>query len=192
MPLYNPSSVLPYTPSAVKSGNYSFAYPGAAVGANNTWGNGTLRVTPFWTSTGFTMNRIGGEITVIGDVGSTLRIGIYEDSTAGHYPGALLLDAGTIAGDSATVQDITISQVIAPYRLYWIGCALQGVTISQPTIRTSTTMMSTLVVGTSAPTTGATAVAAYSQTGVTGALPANFSASISLTSLIARLHFKAA
>jgi len=64
-----------------------------------------------------TLDRIGAEITSIGDAASLVRLGIYADN-GNVYPGSLVLDAGTIAGDSATAQAITINQTLES-GLYW-------------------------------------------------------------------------
>ena len=76
-----------------------------------------------------TFDRIVGEVT-LGAVGSTVRLGIYAD-TGGHKPGALVLDAGTIDGNTLSPQEITISQQLVP-GLYWVGAVAQGGT---PTVR---------------------------------------------------------
>jgi len=76
-----------------------------------------------------TFDRIAAEVTV-GAVGSTVRLGIFAD-TGGHRPSALVLDAGTIDGNTVAVQEITISQQLVP-GLYWVGAVAQGGT---PTVR---------------------------------------------------------
>ncbi len=77
-----------------------------------------------------TVDRIGAAVTV-GAVGSTLTLGIYEDDGAGN-PGVLLLDAGTIDGNSATAQEITISQALRGGRRYHLAALCAGGT---PTVR---------------------------------------------------------
>lgn len=72
----------------------------------------------------------GGTLNISGCV---VRLGIYNDSSG--VPGSLLIDAGTIDGSSATVQEITISQAITA-GVYWFAGVNLGVTASQPTIRT--------------------------------------------------------
>jgi len=76
-----------------------------------------LRAMPFVVSKTITIDRIGMEITVAGTAASVVRMGIYADLN--NVPNALVLDAGTIAGDSATVQSITINQTLTP-GLYWL------------------------------------------------------------------------
>jgi hypothetical protein len=150
---------------------------------------GTLRLYPWVVPNDVTLTRIGAEVTSAGEAGSKVRLGIYADDGSG-YPGALVLDAGTIAGDSATVQELTISQFL-PAGLYWIGAAVQVVTTTQPTVRIQGTGNPpiNITLGTSAPSAGYS-VWGFSQTGVTGALPANFTTTPSTAGSAARLHVK--
>jgi hypothetical protein len=143
---------------------------------SNTMTNGNLRLCPWVLDFGWLLDRIGAEITAIGDAGSKLRLGIYADNGF-SYPGSLILDAGVIAGDSATAQELNISQWLPP-ALYWIGGALQVVTTTQPTVRipTNWTPPTPLAAGTALPTAN---VIGYQMTGVTGALPASFSSTLS-------------
>jgi len=76
-----------------------------------------LRAVPFVVPKTITLDRIAMEITIAGTAGSVLRLGIY--SSTDNLPGALVLDAGTIACDSATFQSITINQQLTA-GLYWL------------------------------------------------------------------------
>lgn len=68
--------------------------------------------------------------------GCRLRLGIFADDGT-NRPGTLLVDAGTIDGNSATVQELTIALAVAGGR-YYLGAAVQGVTTTQPTVRVQT------------------------------------------------------
>lgn len=156
-----------------QSGRYYFA-PNATLAATSaTLGNGSLRVMPFYLPNAVTLSRIGAEVTAAGDAGSTIRLGIYADDGTGR-PGNRVIDAGTIAADSATVQEIVIALALAA-GIYWIGGAVQGVTVTQPTVRTSSTMVLGVDAGTVIPAAGNTD-AAMIVGGVTAALPASFGA----------------
>lgn len=151
-------------------GSYYFTSP---PGSNST---GTLvtdrlRVSPWSFPDGVTLDRIGGEVTIAGDVGSVIRLGIYA-SNQDFFPSALLLDAGTIAGDSVTVQDIPIGPLTLPGGLYWFASVTQNVTTTEPTIRQAGTggWNLPLQIGTVTPAAGRTVVG-YSMNGVSGALP---------------------
>jgi hypothetical protein len=76
-----------------------------------------LRSIPFIVSKTITLDRIGMEITTGGSAGSLVRLGIYASTNS--IPDALVLDAGTIAGDSATFQSIVINQTLTA-GLYWL------------------------------------------------------------------------
>lgn len=80
-------------------------------------GRNQLRAIPFVVSKNCTLDRIAMEITVAGTLLSVVRLGIY-DSVNG-IPTNLSLDAGTIAGDSATFQSITINKTLSA-GLYWL------------------------------------------------------------------------
>jgi hypothetical protein len=107
-----PSTGIPVTDLAIGTwgklitGNYYLVtgQRDTGSGLNNS---GQLRLSPWVLSNPVTISRIGAEVTLSGDAGSKVRIGVYADDGNG-YPGSLLLDAGTINGDSVTVQQITV------------------------------------------------------------------------------------
>lgn len=173
------------------SGNYYFPCSQHGQSTSATLGNGTLRLVPWIVPEALTIVRIGGDIGTVGEAGSKLRLGIYSDDGTG-YPGALLIDAGQIAGDSATVQELTISQALAP-GIYWIGGAVQSAPTTQPTVRTTSNWVPPipLRIGTTAPGSASTVVG-YSQSSVTGALPSNFTATLSNIGNAPRVHVKTA
>jgi hypothetical protein len=172
------------------SGLYYFTNQANSVTTSATLGVGTLRVSPFYVPNTVTLSRIGAEVTSAGEAGSKFRLGVYADSGSG-YPGALVLDAGTINGDSNTVQEISIDQALQP-GMYWIGGAVQVVATTQPTMRVfNAVTFPPIAIGTSAPTAGQLVVC-YQQGSVTGALPATFTATISGATPVARTHVKVA
>lgn len=132
-----------------------------------------LRVHPWFVPHSISITKIGAEITTAGSTGAVVRLGIYADNGAG-YPGALVLDAGTIDGTSQTVQDITLGAAQPLSRgLYWVGFAAQTATSTIRAFAAPTHPMP-IAFGASAPTAGQIP-ATYVQTSVTGSLPANFS-----------------
>jgi hypothetical protein len=190
MPIYKSTRPSVSVPTA---GQYFFTTSPANAATSATLSNAVLRLSPWVVERSLNIDRIGAEITAVGDAGSKLRIGIYADNGA-CLPGALLLDAGTIAGDSATVQDIALGTTLAlPSGLYWVGGAVQVVTTTQPTVRVQSnwTPPVPLPGGTSAPGSGATHVCVFQNTGVTGALPALFTYA-GTTSPAPRIHVRAA
>lgn len=173
---------------SLKSGAYGSVGFGGST--SSALGNGTLRLSPIYISRPTVLTRIGLQVTVIGDVGSTVRLGIYADDGS-FYPNALVLDAGTIAGDSATVQEITISQSLGK-GVYWIGAAVQGVTVTQPTIRTVSSSGMASTVDAAATNVTNAGNSAQIMTGVTGALPASFSSTVTTSNLAPRMIWKLA
>lgn len=181
MPLYAQNALIP-NPG---SGQYFHPVSQATAGTNGNHGTGTLRVSPWLVTRPLTIDRLGAEVTTVGDAGSKVRLGIYGD-TGNAYPGALLLDAGQIAGDSATVQQLTVSLVMTP-GLYWIGGVVQTVTTTQPTVRTTTSWVPPVVIplGTTLPTSNVSVIGLF-QTSVTGALPSTFSTTVNTINSVIR------
>lgn len=158
------------------AGNYMFATSPSGGSTSNAHGNNVLRLMPWWVPRPLEIDRIGAEITAAGEAGSKMRLGIYADN-GNAYPGALLLDAGQIAADSATVQELTCALTLSS-GLYWIGGAVQGAPTTPPTVRINSTWYPPVPIAVGGmPAANSTAVG-YSQTGVTGALPATFTSTI--------------
>jgi hypothetical protein len=82
-------------------------------------GQGSLRCCPFVISKLTTIDRIAMEITAIGSVGSLVFFGVYN-STTDNMPNVRVLNAGTILGDSATFQAVTVNYQFVP-GLYWFS-----------------------------------------------------------------------
>lgn len=155
------------------SGRYYVTPENQNAGTSAALGVGTLRVMMFNVPNNCTLSRIGAEVVTIGDVGSKFRLGIYADDGTGR-PGALLVDAGVIAGDSATVQELVINLPLGAGN-YWIGGAVQVVTTTQPTMRTITQGGNAYVeasVGAAPPSNWGNI--GFAMTGVAGALPNPF------------------
>lgn len=169
-----------------------YFYPvGQGISTTNTLTTSTLYLTPWDLPVGVTLTRLGTDVAIIGDTGSKLRLGIYADNGS-YYPGALILDAGQLLGDSATVQELTISQALAA-GTYWIGAVSQSVTTTAPTIRVTSSYSPRLPLGSSATLPAAAGTASsYIQTGVTGALPGTFTATMAVSGRAPRLIAKAA
>lgn len=93
--------------------------------------DGVLYLHPVYVPRDMTIDRIGAEITA-GAVGSTINLLIYRSHPTTGRPQALVLDAGTIDGNSVATQEITISQSLAGGYIYWVGGLVLGGT---PTFR---------------------------------------------------------
>lgn len=154
--------------------SYYFTSSSNSTATTNTLATGELRMTPFIITRTVTLVRIGAEISTVGEAGSKLRLGVYADGDYGH-PSALVLDAGTINGDSATVQEITINLTLTK-GIYWFGGVVQNLVTTQPTVRTvsaSWTPPIALWAGNTMPASNLTVIGAR-MSGVTGALPSQF------------------
>jgi hypothetical protein len=161
-------------PPIPAAGQYVFPLAPTTSSTSATLGVGTLRLSPFWLPSPIRFDRIGGEITVAGDVGSVLRMGVYGDNGAVN-PKNLLVDAGTMDGGAVGVHEVTIATLTLGAGLYWIGGVVQNVTTTQPTVRAlpSVVPMPLLPTGT---VIGNALTVGQSMGGVTGALPATFGA----------------
>lgn len=89
-----------------------------------------LYLVPYWSSRRHTYDRIAWHITTAGAGGTGARIGIYDSSVQGE-PNALILDAGTVAVDTTGAKEITISQELLGYRLYWLAFVTDGVPVGR-------------------------------------------------------------
>lgn len=147
-------------------------YPVDGQGGNRTMTFGQAWVYPFDCQRGSTIASISCNVTTGGTAGSTIRLGVYSSDGAGGV-GALLLDAGTVAGDATGVK--TVSSLTTPTisdRL-WLAAVWQGTNTSAPVLQAYSKAIA--AVGWSAfvqfpPVIG------YTYTGVTGALPASLGA----------------
>jgi len=155
-----------------QSGRYYCVPNSGSVTTTASLSTAVVRATPFVVPNDVTLVRIGGEVTGAGDAGSVLRLGIYGDDGTGR-PGPLIIDAGTIAGDSATVQEITISAALKA-GVYYSAAAQQVVTVTPPTVRAITLLGAMgLDAGVSLPGAGS-APLGYTMTSISGAFPASF------------------
>lgn len=130
-----------------------------------------LRAAPlYWP--GGVIDAIGIAVTT-GAATSTVRLGIYADDGTG-YPGALILDAGTVNSTTTGHKEIVLSTpILLPAGLYWLVGVAQG---GAPTVR-SISQSAVFPVGNTT-TAGTHNGASYLQAGVTGALPAAFTTTV--------------
>lgn len=136
--------------------------------------NSRLRLTPVYFHRSVTIDRLGFEVTTVGENGCAFRPGVYADS-GNLYPGALLLDAGAVPADAAAgtgIKEITVSLVI-PAGVVWFGGANQGAPTTRPALRM---VSGSPPVGTDVSTGSSANQASWNQGSVTGALPTTFTA----------------
>lgn len=174
-----------------QSGQWYASTGQQSTATSNTLGNSSLRLGPLYIPNDIRITSIGADVSSAGEASCTFRIGIYADTGTG-LPGSLLLDAGTIAGDSNTIQTITANLAL-PTGLYWFGGAVQGAPTTQPTIRVGSPPPSfALSIGRGGTPAAGAAAMGYSQASVTAALPAVFTWGSNVSTNLARIHFKVA
>lgn len=158
-----------------------YATPQGSVGTA-TFGVGDLRCTPFPVDdASITLDDMGVQVTSAGGAGSVCRVGVYQDDGTG-YPGDLLFDAGTIDTTSTGTRTVAangagaISEVVTR-GLYWLACVAQTSAPAQWMVRSHDGGGGLLApVGAADVADIASGRTAWSQTGVSGALPATFTA----------------
>lgn len=188
-PSYNAGSRKVSIP-APKTGAYIFPLGGAALASLATLGNSIIRLSPWIVESPFSITKFGAEVVTVGDAGSKVRLGMYLDDGTG-YPGALLFDAGQIAGDSATVQELTVNQAL-PVGILWVAAGCQAAATTQPVLRGHNTGNSSVYLGSSVIPTAAGMQLGYQMTGISGALPATAPAGMATTGAAIRTFVKAA
>jgi len=109
---------------------YTIPIEGAGLSAIAIIAN-SLSAIPFVTPKTITLDRIAVNVT-IGAALSNIRLGIYIDN-GNVYPGALILDAGTVSSAVAGVKTIVINQQLNKNSLYWLVLLSDGI----PTIRSA-------------------------------------------------------
>jgi hypothetical protein len=175
-------ATLPLSANRTKAGLY-YATPVVAR-ATATPTLNDLRAAPFLLAETTTFDRIAVDVNTGGSAGAVIRLGIYADDGDG-YPGALVLDAGTVDSTGTGLLTITISQQLAA-GLYWLAGVSQ--------VATSVVNISTgSAIGLGAGTNLAQALwAGYSQTSVSGTLPNPFTTTVTAGTQVVRVILRAA
>lgn len=119
-------------PSALRASKF-IALPNRPNLLYNALGNGTLRTTPVYIPATITIDQLGVEVTVVGDSGSVMRIGIFNDKAG--LPGSPLADV-TVATDAVATPMATLGSALTlSPGWYHVGGCMQNVTSVQPTVR---------------------------------------------------------
>jgi hypothetical protein len=115
----------------MRPGRYYFQNVGGAL-SNVGWGqNNRLYCTPLDVEQGVVLDRLGISIgTVSSPTTATVRFGIYADTGDG-YPGARIIDAGTVDVGTLGAREVTLSQLISD-SLIWLAALVQGATTTLP------------------------------------------------------------
>jgi hypothetical protein len=127
-----------------------------------------------------------GEITTAGSTGAVLRLGVYADDGSGMFPGALVVDAGTIDATVVGNAALTLSTALVLVAgKYWVGGASQGSPATAPVVRIVGTNGAVLMPSTTASASNIPTGAA--QNSVSGALPSTFTTTLGFTSAVPRV-----
>jgi hypothetical protein len=149
----------------------TYYYPSDGQGGSRTMTYQLLWIFPFDLQRAITITKLACNVTTAGTAGSTIRLGIYSSDGAGGI-GNLLIDGGTVAGDSTGIKTATISQAAGPDRI-WLCAAWQGTNTTAPVLQGYAR---------SAPFIGWSSfvqfppLMGYQYAGITGALPASLAA----------------
>lgn len=157
-------AVLASVPFLVPAINDYVGIPHTARGVSNATAD-RLEYAPFRVTETMTFDRIAAEVTT-GAANGVLRLGIYNG--ANGRPTTRVLDAGTVDGSTTGFKAITISQQLTP-GLYFLACAAQGSNAAAPNYRRTTSAVESV---TWTDPSGSANPQAFTETGVTGALPA--------------------
>lgn len=149
--------------------------PTAQIGLNATLGsNGFAIYVPYLIGKACTLNGIGINITVAGEAGSVVRLGLYTDLDG--EPGALVSDFGTVIGTGTGAVPKVISQAVVP-GWYWTSVVPQVCPVTPPTYSTPQSALGYGRVG--ATTIQTNQAGCYFEGSISGALPANAGAGLS-------------
>lgn len=135
---------------------------------------GTLTAMPIVIGESGTIVSLSVNVTSAGQAGALYRLGIYNDDGHGQ-PSTLLIDAGTVAGDAIGVNAATINLWV-PAGRYHLAAVPQNCATTAPTVNISTGTVDPpipLNVGTNLVNQNC-----FSQTGITGGLPATWGAGV--------------
>jgi len=128
-----------------------------------------LDVFPFPVGKATTFDQIAIAVTTL-QAATVMRLGLYASDSSGR-PGALLVDAGTVAGDTTGAKTLAINQTLAP-GVYWVAFCAQVTAIAGLLVRAIAAGW-TKYVGMDLADRSVSGCG-YLQAGVAGALPANF------------------
>ena len=164
-------------PQLAESGKYITNYvslDNATHGHFTALGDGVMELVPFVLINAATVTSLNTPIDLAGSTGSVVRLGIYADSGAGAPSGAPLLDAGTLVSTSTGNKTIgSLSLALSANTIYWSAWVSQGTpSPTNPAAKAAGSYLAPIGPPDSLDNAGNNYHrVAYTQTGVTGALP---------------------
>lgn len=150
-----------------RSGYYSYGQMLPAASAPLALTQDEMNLRPFVVSVRRAFDRIAARVSTAAGAGGVLRMGIYANG--GGMPGSLIVDAGTVSSTSTGSKEITIAQTLDP-GVYWLALVAQvsGSTV----IAFSAAQISQYISTETAVPSSSGTKGGFTQTGVSGALPA--------------------
>lgn len=163
---------------AVKQvGSYIQAVNGSGAGSNCTLTTGTAYAVPVFLRAG-TLSGIGAQIGTA-QASTSLRIGLYATDANG-MPSSLVVEAGTpIDGSTTGAKIATVSQVITAGQYWGVVAQNTGTALVIAGFQNENALASFV-----ASASQSSSHSAYTQTGVTGALPSNFGTPAATTNIV--------
>lgn len=165
--------------SLIRSGSYTSA-AGSLTATTVTLNR--MYYHPFILDRRITFDRIAmNHAATTGSAGAVMRLGIYANHATDDKPDALILDAGTVALDTAAAfKPITISQALDP-GLYWLAAANQ-VASGSPSITCLLSTIASIRTPNDAASTPTALGSALFEDSATGALPVTATPGVTIQS----------
>lgn len=145
--------------------------------------NNVLYAAPISVIEPVTIDKVGVGVTVAGEAGSTLRVGIYD--TLEGLPNALLGSVAPIAADAVATPEPALALTLTP-GVYWLAAVVQGAPTTRPTLR-SVSGTGAVTGAESAATALAGSLIGYQKSSVSGALPASWGSSLLAAGVVPRV-----
>lgn len=131
--------------------------------------DGIVSFVPVWFPKGYTVTKLGVQVTSGGTSGSVMRFGIYDDVKG--TPTNLIVDAGTVDTTGTGFKEVTLSLTIPTTGWYYLVVVPQGAAATPPTIRCGKPTNTFATHPTAANILDGNQWIAKYKTGVTAALP---------------------
>lgn len=154
-------------PFSAGSGGFYYRWPTLSFSSFG-FSDGEARLAPLWLPPG-TIRELACDVVTIGSAGALTRLVLYSPiSETDVRPGALLVDAGTVATDDAPgMKVLTVSQAFAG-GLVWAAAINQGGASTRASLRFGTMIPGPLPMLVKSATT---IYGAWQKLGITGAPP---------------------
>lgn len=162
-------------PPRMPLNSYFFPVSPHASATSVALGVGNLRALPWLVDQPLSIWRMGAEVTVAGEAGAHLRLGIYADTGQGG-PGALLVDVGQLDAATTGRKRADFATLRLNPGVVWLAAVVQDVVTTQPTVGTVTQWEPQILIPSATEPIANAAAVGVVASGVTAALPTTFPA----------------